>query len=46
MEDKTFTLNTLVAPPDYVGGYRIGKLTTGYIQFNLTHKQKKLSTYN
>jgi len=35
MENK---LNTLVSQPNHVGGYRVGKLTTGYLQFNLTYK--------
>ena len=46
MEDKlqgeTIKLNTLLSSPNYVGGYRIGKQTTGYFQFNLTHKPKWL----
>ena len=40
LQGETITLNTLISPPKYVGGYRIGKLNTGYIQFNLTHKPK------
>ena len=37
--EKTLISNlTLVSQPEYVGGYRIGKLESGYTQFNLIHK--------
>jgi hypothetical protein len=39
-KDNTPTSYTLIPEPDPVGGYRIGKIPTGYIQFNLTHKPK------
>ncbi len=34
-EDHTFKSITF---PKYVGGFRLGKLKTDYIQFNMTHK--------
>jgi len=42
LQGETITLNALVSPPEYVGGYRIGKSTTAYMQFNLTYKPKWL----
>jgi hypothetical protein len=38
MYNMEYKLNTLVSQPNNVGGYRIGKIPTGYIQFNLTYK--------
>jgi len=34
-EDHTFKS---ITPPKYVGGYRMGKHTSNYIQFNMYHK--------
>ena len=34
-EDYTFKS---ITPPKYVGGYRMGKHTSDYIQFNMYHK--------
>ena len=38
MEGEYLSNLTFIPPTKYVGGYRIGKLNSGYIQFNLTYK--------
>lgn len=38
MKGELLSNLTFISPPEYVGGYIIGKLDTGYIQFNLTYK--------
>ena len=42
MEGAVLSNLTFIAPPEYVGGYRLGKQDTGYFQINLTHKPKWL----
>lgn len=38
MEKNIISTLKVITPPEYVGGYRIGKLESGYTQFNLTYK--------
>jgi hypothetical protein len=40
--EETEPATFLVSPPKYVGGYRIGKHKSNYIQFNLAYKPKWL----